>query len=308
MEDYPKTLAQLEKRFGTEEACRDYLYKLRWQDGFICPKCKNSKEWSMNNGLVLCSSCRRQISVMQGTVFQDSHLPLLTWFRAMWHICVQKNGISALGLQRALGLGSYRTAWMCLHKLRQAMVRPGREKLSGEIEVDETYLGGEKSGKRGRGAEGKSIVLIAAERDRMNIGRIRLSYIPDVSNKTLDFAIQEIISDNSLIITDGWSGYNELEKLHYQHQVVHSYYGIGKDMLPRCHRVASLLRRWIMGTLQGSFGSEHLQGYLNEFTFRFNRRKSISRGNLFYRLAQQAVQVDATPYLKITKPQYVGGG
>lgn|SRR3990172_4202376 len=142
MEDYPKSLTELEKRFASDEACRDYLFNLRWQNGFSCPKCGGGKMWPMNNGLILCASCRHQISILQGTVFQDSHLPLITWFRVTWYICVQKNGTSALGLQRALGLGSYRTAWMCLHKLRHSTVRPQREKLSGAIEVDETYVGG----------------------------------------------------------------------------------------------------------------------------------------------------------------------
>ena len=263
--------------------------------------------WSMRNGLVLCGACRSHVSVMQGTIFQGSHLSLMTWFRAMWYICVQKNGASALGLQRALGLGSYRTAWLCIHKLRRAMVRPGREKLFGTIEVDETYVGGKKSGKRGRGAEGKNIVLIAAERDRRGIGRIRLKHIPDVSGETLEANIKELISPNSTIVTDSLRGYNGLRKAGYEHKVTHSYQGLGEDMLPRCHRVASLLKRWIMGTLQGSFGVKHLQDYLDEFTFRFNRRKSGSRGKLFYRLAQQAVQVEAAPYSKITKTQYVGG-
>lgn len=308
MEDYPKTLSELESRFATDEACHDYLFKLRWQDIFACPKCGGSKMWSMKNGLVLCGSCRSQVSVIQGTIFQDSHLALITWFRAMWYICVQKNGASALGLQRALGLGSYRTAWLCIHKLRRAMVRPGREKLFGTIEVDETYVGGKKSGKRGRGAEGKNIVLIAAERDRRGIGRIRLKHIPDVSGETLEVSIKELISPNSVVVTDGWCGYNGLRKAGYEHEVTHSYHGLGEDMLPRCHRVASLLKRWIIGTLQGSFGVEHLKDYLDEFTFRFNRRKSGSRGKLFYRLAQQAVQVEAVPYSKIIKTQYVGGG
>jgi hypothetical protein len=138
MEDYPKTLAELEKSFATDDACREYLAELRWQGEFACPRCGSDKGWRMNNGLMLCGSCRHQASVIQGTIFQDSHLPLTVWFRAMWHVCVQKNGMSALGLKRALGLGSHRTAWLALHKLRKAMVRPGRERLSGVIEVDET--------------------------------------------------------------------------------------------------------------------------------------------------------------------------
>ena len=305
MEDYPKTLAELEKRFPMETACLDYLRDLRWTDGIVCPKCGGGDMWLMENGLHLCRSCRKKISVLQGTIFQDSHLPLTTWFRSMWHVCVQKNGASALGLQRALGLGSYRTAWMCLHKLRRAMVRSRRDKLSGFIEVDEAYIGGDKHGKRGRGAEGKYLVLIAAERDGKGIGRIRLSYITDVSSMTLCNAIKGMVKSGATVITDGWAGYTRLEQVGYEHQIIRSDYSIGEDMLPRCHRVASLLKRWIMGTLHGSFGAEHLPDYLNEFTFRFNRRTSRSRGKLFYRLAQQAVQIEPVPYSKIIRPQHV---
>ncbi len=309
MEDYPKTLAELEKRFATDAACRAYLFELRWQDGFVCPKCRGKQIWMMKNGYALCCSCRMQQSVIQGTIFQDSHLPLITWFRAMWYICIQKNGSSALGLQRALGLGSYRTAWLCLHKLRKAMIRPGREKLSGVIEADETYVGGVHNGKRGRGAEGKSIVFIAAEQDGAGIGRIRMKCIPDVKGDTLKLAIKESISKGSKVITDAWDSYNGTEKLGYSHEIAHAKgASIGEDMLPRCHRVASLLKRWILGTLQGSVSAEHMQDYLNEFTFRFNRRKSTSRGKLFYRLMQHAVATGPTSYEKIKNTQSLGGG
>ena len=146
VEDYPRTLASLESRCSQEGDCLDYLFALRWPDGFCCPNCTNGRAWRSSRGLWLCSGCHRQVSVLAGTVFQDTHLPMRTWFRAMWYITSQKNGVSALGLQRVLGLGSYRTAWLMLHKLRQAMVRPGREKLSGVVEVDETYWGSAESG------------------------------------------------------------------------------------------------------------------------------------------------------------------
>jgi hypothetical protein len=190
MEDYPKTLAELEKRFATKDACCEYLFNLRWSDGFLCPKCQGGRMTHISAGLFLCLDCNRKTSVTQGTIFHNSHLPLITWFRAMWHFCVQKNGTSALGLRRALGLGSYRTAWLCLHKLRKAMVRPGRDRLSGEVEVDETYVGGRHEGKRGRGSEGKTIVVIAAERNGRGIGRIRLLCVPDVSGDTLIPAVR----------------------------------------------------------------------------------------------------------------------
>ena len=262
----------------------------------------------MSNGLLLCGGCRRQVSVLRGTIFQDSHLPLATWFRAMWHVCVQKNGASALGLQRALGLGSYETAWLCLHKLRKAMIRPGRDRLSGTVEVDETFLGGERPGKRGRGAEGKTLVLIAAAQDGQGIGRIRLAQIKDASARTLARALGSMVEPGATITTDGWSGYASLEGAGYGHEVVRSFGNVGEDLLPRCHRVASLLKRWIMGTLQGSLSEKHLPDYLNEFTFRFNRRTSRSRGKLFYRLAQLAVLHEATTYAEIIDPPPVGIG
>ena len=300
MEDYPKTLAELEKRFATKDACCEYLFNLRWSDGFLCPKCQGGRMTHISAGLFLCLDCNRKTSVTQGTIFHNSHLPLITWFRAMWHFCVRKNGTSALGLQRALGLGSYRTAWLCLHKLRKAMVRPGRDRLSGEVEVDETYVGGRHEGKRGRGSEGKTIVVIAAERNGSGIGRIRLLCVPDVSGDTLIPAVKELVMPTSKIITDGWKGYNGLPREGYSRVIENpDDTSLNESLLPRCHRVASLLKRWILGTLQGSISPEHFQDYLNEFTFRFNRRTSRSRGKLFYRLAQYAVATKATPYSRI---------
>ena len=303
MEDYPKTLAELEKQFATDEACRTYLYALRWPDGFVCHKCGCRRMTITAAGLYLCLDCGRKTSIIQGIIFQDSHLPLLTWFRAMWHICVQKNGASALGLQRALGLGSYRTAWLMLHNLRKAMVRPGRDKLSGEVEVDETYVGGVKTGKRGRGAEGKSIVVVAAEKDGKGIGRIRMMCVPSFSSDDLRNAIRSMVEEGATIITDGLNSYNSLPRYGYTRIIEETDEELDECRLSRCHLAASLMKRWIIGTLQGSVSHEHLQDYLNEFTFRFNRRKSASasRGKLFYRLAQYAMETEVFTYSKITK-------
>lgn len=300
MEDYPKTLDELEMRFIDDNACRAYLYSLRWPNGFICPKCSGIRTSPIANGLHLCLDCNHKASVLQGTIFQDSHLPLRTWFRAMWYVCVQKNGASALGLQRALGLGSYRTSWLMLHKLRKAMVRPGRDKLSGEIEFDETYVGGVRQGKRGRGAAGKSIVVVAVEKRGRGIGRIRMMCVPSFSAADLRNAMALMVEDGATIITDGLSSYNFLPKHGYTHIVEHESEDIEECRLSRCHLVASLMKRWILGTLQGSISYEHLEDYLNEFAFRFNRRKSQSRGKLFYRLAQYAVETEAFSYSKIT--------
>jgi len=309
MEDYPRSLAEFERRFAAEAACREYLFALRWPDGFLCPRCQGRKAWSMGRGLFLCAGCRRHISVTAGTIFQDSRLPLTMWFRAVWHMTSQKNGASALGLKRVLGLGSYQTAWAWLHKLRRAMVRPGRDRLAGTVDVDETYVGGEKPGKRGRGAAGKALVVVAAQQDGEHIGRIRLVHVDDASGASLGDAIEQVIAPGSTVQTDGWKGYNGIEELGYQHIVVRSDAAVvGENLLPNCHLVASLLKRWLLGTHQGSVSPKHLAYYLDEFAFRFNRRTSGSRGKLFYRLLQQAVQIDPQPYSQIVTPQPLGGG
>lgn len=195
-----------------------------------------------------------------------------------------------------LGLGSYQTAWTWLHKLRCAMVRPGRDRLTGTVEVDETYIGGEKPGKRGRGAEGKSLVLVAAQEDGRRVGRIRLRRVQDASADSLEPSVVEAVEPGAIIRTDGWPGYSGLKARGYRHEIVRPSASVGDELLPLVHRVSSLLKRWLMGTHQGAVSHEHLDYYLDEFTFRFNRRTSRYRGKLFYRLVQQAVNIDPVPY------------
>ena len=299
VEDYPKTLLQLEQRFATDEQCRDYLAALRWPDGFVCPNCGGGKAWPAGRGRLICAACRHQATVTAGTIFQDRRLPLRLWCRAIWQVTSQKNGASALGLQRVLGLGSYQTAWTVLHKLRRAMVRPGRDNLSGRVEVDETLVGGETPGRKGRGVPSQAVVVIAAQEAGAGIGRIRLARIPEASADHLHRFIQGAIFQGSCVHTDGWKPYQGLDRLGFQHEVS-KLKGQKKDaateLLPRVHLVASLLKRWLLGTHQGAIMPKHLDYYLDEFTFRFNRRSSASRGKLFYRLAQQAVQVPPAPY------------
>jgi len=239
-----------------------------------------------------CCNCDVQTSVTSGTIFHDTRKPLRVWFEAIWHITSQKYGANALGLQRVLGFGSYQTAWKWLHKLRRAMVRPGRERLSGIVEVDETYVGGEKQGKRGRGAAYKALVLIAVEdKGREGFGRIRLGRCADASSPSLTAFVQENIESGSTVRTDGWKGYERLSSQNYKHIVVRKNASLGEDMLPLAHRIASLLKRWLLGTYQGAVRPSHLDYYLDEYTFRFNRRTSASRGKLFYRLVQQATLI-----------------
>ena len=199
MDNFPKNLTEFRERFSTEVSCIDYLSTLRWPNGFECPVCENKDHHRTARGLYECRKCRRQTSVTAGTLFHDTRKPLRLWFEAMWHITNQKYGANALGLQRILGLGSYHTAWRWLHRLRRGMVRPGRDNLFGTIEIDETYIGGERSGKRGRGAENKALVAVAVE-DKSEesstgkgIGRIRLQVIPDASSESLNLFISKHI-------------------------------------------------------------------------------------------------------------------
>ena len=304
-EDYPRTLLELEQRFSRDEACASYLASLRWPAGWVCPRCAGREAWPVRRECWRCGQCRYEMSITAGTLFQDSHLPLRTWFRAMWHVTSQKNGISALGLQRVLGLGSYKTAWAILHKLRRAMVRPGRDRLQGVVEVDETYWGGEETSVRGRWTEEKALILVAAQEDGKGIGRIRLRCIPDLSRASLHGFIQQVIEPGSTVRTDGLPAYLGLNGYVHDRQVQRRQ-APGEHLLPRVHRVVSLLKRWLLGTHQGAIAHDHLDSYLDEFPFRFNRRRSASRGKLFYRLAQQAVQVDPAPFATLTKPLPIG--
>lgn len=297
MEDYPRTLQEFEGRFTSEEACREYLARLRWPEGFVCPQCDGQASWWTARGLFRCKACDHQASITAGTIFQDSHLPLRTWFRAMWWVTSQKTGASALGLQRILGLGSYRTAWALLQKLRRAMVRPGRDRLSGRVEVDESYVGGEEEGVRGRKTRKKALVVIAAEEDRTRIGRIRMGRVSSASKANLHRFVLDAVEPGSVVHTDAWRSYEGLDGKGYTHEVTElKSCEQGVDMLPRVHRAASLLKRWLMGTHQGAVSNEHLDFYLDEFVFRFNRRTSRHRGKLFYRLVQHSAATGPETY------------
>ena len=207
-----------------------------------------------------CSQCGNQGSLTAGTIFHKTRMPLALWFRAVWWVTAQKNGASALGLQRILGLGQYKTAWTWLHKLRCAMVRPGRDRLAGRVEVDEIYVGGKESGTRGRKLGKKALVAVAAEEAGSGTGRIRLQRVPDASAVSLEAFILEAVEPGSIVRTDGWSSYSKLQSLGYRHAA--SVTGgdparIDSDF-PRVHRVAALLKRWLLGTHQGTVRHKHL--------------------------------------------------
>lgn len=280
--------------FSTEEACLEYLEKIRWGDKFVCSKCGSVKYWRLGKGLWKCSICSFEHSVTAGTLFQDSHLPLKTWFHAIWYITSQKTGVSALSLQGVIGLGSYRTAWLMLHKIRRAMVRVDRSLLENEVEVDETLVGGSSSGKRGRGAEHKRLVAIAAEVDGKKIGRIRMKHIQSATTKTLHSFIKSTVKPGALIHTDGWRSYRGIDKEGFDHdRIVAESVGVD-ELMPRIHLVASLFKRWLLGTHQGRFEEKYLDDYLEEYTFRFNRRTSKARGMLFFRVIENALVTQPT--------------
>ena len=251
----------------------------------------------------MCTTCAQQVSITAGTIFQDTRAPLTLWFRAIWWVVSQKQGASALGLQRVLGLGSYRTAWTWLHKLRRAMVRPGRERLIGKVEVDETFVGGVEPHGGRRHIGPKALVAVAAEVRGPAIGRIRLRRVSDSSADSLLQFIQEAVEPGAVVITDGLQSYRGVPALGYGHdrRVLLGSGESAEAVLPRVHRVASLLKRWLLGTHQGAVSREHLDYYLDEFTFRFNRRTSRHRGKLFSRLLEHAVAVGPVPYATMVK-------
>jgi len=292
------TFTEFTTRFATEEQCRDYLYDLRWKDGFVCPKCGHGKCWTRTDALHECAGCGHKTSVIAGTIFQDTRKPLKDWFTAIWWVCTQKNGASALGLQQVLGLRSYQTAWTWLHKIRTAMVYANRSKLAGRVEVDEAYLGGEDAGGViGRGARKKTLVVAAVEVKGRSVGRARLCVIGDASWRSLSKFIKDNIEADATLVTDAWSGYSGIEGEGYVHEIHNqSRAMLGDELLPHVHTVVSLLKRWLLGTHQGAVKKKHLQAYLEEYAFRFNRRKSAKRGLLFYRLLDNAMQTAPTTY------------
>ena len=238
-----------------------------------------------------------------GTIFDRTRTPQTVWFTACWLVATQKDGISALSLQRSLAIGSYQTAWAMLHRLRSVLVRPGRERLSGRVEVDETFVGGEEPGMRlGRAKGKKSLVGIAVERrEPRGFGRCRMAILPDASAESLRAFLVDHVDAGATVITDGWKPYRTATDRLYRHE---RYVAPGRQapkLLPGVHRIAALSKRWLLGTHHGSVDAEHLASYLDEFVFRFNRRTAHSRGLLFYRLLELAVGHDAVRYNELVK-------
>ena len=293
---YPRSLGELQSWFAADADCLDYLTWLRWPDGFVCPVCGGRSGWQVADGRFKCAGCGKRTSVTAGTVFDRRRTPLTVWFTACWLFASQKDGISAQSLQRELEIGSYQTAWAMLHRLRRVLVRPGRERLTGAVEVDETYIGGLEPGLAGGRAKGKKVLVgIAMEiLQPRGYGRCRMTILPDGSAASLHAFITDHVEPGSHVITDGWSAYRGIGQLGYIHEPRNQSDARrrGEDpgaLLPGVHRVASLAKRWLLGTHQGSVTPAHLGEYLAEFVFRFNRRSSRSRGMLFYRVLELGV-------------------
>jgi len=308
---FPWTFEEFLEWFATEEDCATYLEWIRWPNGFVCPQCQGTKAWRTDRGLWHCQGCQRQSPATAGTVFEDSRKSLRLWFHVMWLMMAQKTGLSAKSLCDTYGFGSYQTAWGWLRKLRSVMIRSGREHLTGRVEVDETYVGGQKEGTRGRGAEGKTLVLVAVEGDiKKRLGRVRFRCVKAIDQEIIESFVQDYVEPGTKVVTDGLLVYGGLKAAGFDHRphVVTTGGEKASQQLEHVHLVVSLLKRWLAGTHQGAVTPSHLQAYLDEFSFRFNRRLSQHRGKLFYRLMQQAVTArpPAVKALYVSKPQPVG--
>lgn len=304
-------MGEFQSWFSTDADCLDYLEWMRWPDGFVCPQCGQLDGWRLGDGRFRCGTCRASTSVTAGTIFDRTRTPLTVWFTTCWLFATQKDGISALGLQKALEIGSYQTAWAMLHRLRSVLVRPGRDRLTALVEVDETFIGGEEPGLRGGRAKGKkSLVGVAVEiKEPKGTGRCRMAVLADASAASLHPFVATNVESGAVVITDAWQGYSGIDELGYRRdrRSQRAARLRGEDpgaLLPNVHRVVAPAKRWLLGTHQGSIDPEHLQSYLDEFAFRFNRRTARSRGLVFYRVLELAVGHEPVRYRQlIVNPQ-----
>jgi transposase-like protein len=302
--DLPGDLPSFLARFGSDEQCRCYLFQARWPEGFRCAGCGHDQAWALKSRLVYeCAACGRQHSLLAGTIFEQTKTGLARWFLAIFLVTSSKGGIAATELQRQMGFGSYQTAWSWLHKIRRAMVAPGRLPLAARVEADETYVGGPRPGRSGRGATGKTRVAGAVESGRgkargRRLGRLRLAVVPDVSARSLEGFLATAVAQPATVATDGWSGYGGLDAAGYRHEPINlnASWGDAALRLPAIHLVFGLAKRWLLGTHHGAVGMKHLPAYLDEFVFRFNRRTARSISHRFARLVEHAVQIPPTTY------------
>jgi transposase-like protein len=310
--DLPGDLPSFLERFGTDAQCREYLFGARWPDGFRCARCGHDRAWAHKVRLIdECAACGKQHSLLAGTIFEQTKSGLARWFLAIYLVTSSKGGISAMELKRQMGFGSYQTAWSWLHKIRRAMVRPDRTPLSARVEADETYVGGPKPGKAGRGAAGKMKVAGAVESGRgeakgRRLGRLRLAVVDDASASHLEGFLDHAVARPTTVATDGWSGYRGLDAAGYRHEP-HNLSATSDDaasQLPAIHLMFSLTKRWLLGTHHGAVGAKHMAAYLDEFVFRFNRRTARNLSHGFARVIEHAVQIHPTTYRTlVAQPQ-----
>lgn len=299
--NFPKGIRAFTQRFGTEEACLAYIRLQRWGavDGFDCPKCHHKVCWDgKTRNRLICCACRKEVQITAGTAFHAQRKGLVLWFLAMYLVTSSKQGVSAKELSRQLNI-SYPTAWAWLHKLRASMVDPCRAPLQGDVEVDETYIGGQAIfGQHGRSTLKKTAVACAVEKDGLECGRVRLAVIPNATKKKLKAFLDGTLKPETTIHTDGWRGYMGLERSGYAHIRIVSDEKAHVG-LPRVHRVFSLLKRWLICTHQGAVSRKHLNSYLEEYTFRFNRRKARNVSHSFQRLTEGCLREQCRPYWQI---------
>lgn len=274
---FPTNRAEFDRRFRTENDCRKYLIQVRWGGTPQCKRCASTQNYELSNGRFQCCDCGHQTSVTSGTLFDRTRKPLRLWFRALFEVTTTKTGVSAKDLQRLLGFGSYETAWTWLHKLRALVDQDGREKLRGSVQLDEAYLGGKAPGnQRGRSPEGKDVILVGAE----DYGRIRMKVIPNACAEELKPAVAEIVASSAEVATDLHRGYtDEVIDGRVHHAAPSPKSDTDPDPVQSCHWAISNLKRWWLGTHHGAISTKHLQVYLDEFTFRYNRRntKGVAR-------------------------------
>ena len=306
-DELPQDLPSFLARFGTDAQCRAYLFARRWPQGFCCQGCGHGTAYHHRRRLIdECAACGKQHSLLAGTIFEQTKTGLARWFLAIFLVTSSKGGISAMELQRQMGFSSYQTAWSWLHKIRKAMVAPGRAPLAARVEADETLVGGARPGKPGRGAAGKTVVAGAVEAGRgkgrgRRLGRLRLQAVSDASAKSLAGFLARNVAPPAAVTTDGWQGYAGLDQAGYAHEPInlsHSW-GDAALRLPGIHLVFGLAKRWLLGTHHGAVSPKHLQAYLDEYVFRFNRRTAKSISHRFARLLEQAALTPPTTYRTI---------
>ncbi len=301
---FPRTVLDFQRRFPTEEACEAYLAECRWPDGFVCPRCGHPKAWRRSTRrLRECAGCGYGVSTTAGTILHRTRTPLLVWFWAAFLMIIDKRGLSALGLQRQLGIARYETAWMILHKLRRATVNLNRTKLRGAVEVDEAWIGGLQPGARGRAREGRraALVVLALEVENDVPGRLRARLVPDDTAASLVGFVQDVVEVGSTIITDGFPGYLALPEAGFDHERIVAGDGAAfVNPVPHLHHTVGNLKGWIIGTHKG-VSRHHLAAYLDEFVFRHNRRTNL--GAAFQTLLGLGTSREPTTYATITGAQ-----